>query len=65
MNVKSERNFGIDALRLASMLGIVLMHVLYKGGILTKNAGVDNRILWLFETACSCSVNCFAMISGM
>lgn len=34
-----KRNYGIDALRLISMLGVVALHVLGRGGVLANAAG--------------------------
>lgn len=59
-----SRNFGIDTLRLFSMFGIVLMHILYRSGLLES----DDRLIaissWTIELICYCAVNCYAMISG-
>lgn len=61
-----ERNYGIDALRIVSMLMVVLMHVLFFGGILSSKqlSGIQYLAAWTMEAACYCAVNCFALISG-
>lgn len=61
-----ERNFGIDFLRLISMLMIVVLHVLGQGGILAHVEDYSSYywIAWLLEITSYCAVNCFALISG-
>ncbi len=60
----SVRNYGIDALRILSMLMVVALHILSDGGILETAKSVNYWIVWYLETACFCAVNCFALISG-
>lgn len=64
--MKKNRNYGIDLLRILSMLYIVMIHYSNFGGIPASDA--DNTPLFLFQSAVqmltSCSVNCFALISG-
>lgn len=62
----SKRNYGIDGLRMVSMLMIVILHSMGHGGVL-KNldpSSASYRIAWLIEAAAYCAVNCYAMISG-
>ena len=63
---RPKRNYGIDFLRLVSMLMVVMLHVLYQGGILTsvKDLSFRGELLWFVEIICYCAVNCFALISG-
>ncbi len=61
-----ERNIGIDLLRIISMLMIVGLHVLNKGGIL-NNAEVNSPhyyVAWVLDAFCIGAVNCYALISG-
>ncbi|MEE3488014.1 MAG: acyltransferase [Bulleidia sp.] len=62
----TERNHGIDELRLLSMFYIVLMHSLLQGGILyhAEYGSVAYAVSWLLEIICFVSVDCFALISG-
>lgn len=64
--IKPKRNYGIDLLRLVSMFMVVLLHVLYQGGILTSvhDLTFKGELLWSAEIVCYCAVNCFALISG-
>lgn len=63
--VKRERNLGIDALRIISMLMVVTLHVLGAEGLfLSYTSGVPNDILWLLESASYPAVNCYAVITG-
>ncbi len=60
-----ERNFGIDLLRIISMLMIVMLHVLGCGGVLGSATDFwRSGIAWSFEIAAYCAVNCYALISG-
>ena len=66
MEIKRERNYGIDLFRIISMFMIVMLHVLNHGGFLSL-AGLDTfkgSALMSLEVICFCSVNCFALVSG-
>ena len=62
----SSRNYGIDLLRIVSMLMVVILHVLGQGGVLKTSAplSVGYEIAWFLEIMCYCAVNCYALISG-
>ena len=69
MNAHTEnngRNYGIDALRVLSMLMIVVMHILGKGGVLgaAPRLGANFLAAALLETVAFPAVNCYALISG-
>lgn len=67
MNSKSERNYGIDLLRIISMLAIVLLHVLGHGGILDtigNKFGINYALAWVLEFIAYPAVNVFVLISG-
>lgn len=66
MDEKTARNYGIDALRIVSMLMIVTLHINGQGGVMWTVEVHSLRwcIVWLGEIASMCSVNCYAMISG-
>jgi len=61
-----ERLYGLDALRLLSMLGIVGLHLLHGGGLLGAAAARPDSLLTarVQLLICSCSVNLFAMLTG-
>ena len=61
-----SRNYGIDLLRLLSMLMVVTLHVLGQGGILSSitNFTVKGELLWAVEIVCYGAVNIYAIISG-
>lgn len=61
---KKERNYGIDLLRIVSMIMVVLLHVLGAGGLLDATFGINNKSVWLLEVFAFCAVNCYALISG-
>lgn len=62
----SERNMGVDLLRIVSMGMVVFLHVLLRGGILTSagSLSINYKVAWGFETAAYCAVNCYGLISG-
>lgn len=61
-----RRNYGIDLLRIVSMLMVVILHVLQHGGLLEATEGFPfkNEVLWFIEILALCAVNCYALISG-
>lgn len=66
MEKTENRNYGIDLLRIVSMIMVVILHVLGQGGIL-NSCQINSPlfyIAWFMETAAFCAVNCYAMISG-
>ncbi len=71
MEKTESRNYGIDAMRICSMLMVVQLHVLLRGGILDitdvlSRGGLTEKYMlaWFLETAAICAVNCYALISG-
>ncbi|MGN0613253.1 MAG: acyltransferase [Porcipelethomonas sp.] len=62
----SDRNYGIDLLRMFAMFLIAMLHVLGQGGVLSASAdsGVKNEAAWFLEIGAYCAVNCYAIISG-
>lgn len=62
---KQSRNLGIDTLRIISMIGVVFLHILGHGGILTSSLSPATfSIVWFFELLAYPAVNCFVLISG-
>lgn len=66
MKTATQRNLGLDLLRMVSMLGVVVLHVLGQQGVLASATPLspDYMTAWLLETAAFCAVNCYALISG-
>ena len=61
-----KRNFGIDLLRIFSMINIIILHINLISGKLNLNSNNKRyRIVWRLETLCYCSVNNFGLISGI
>ncbi len=60
------RNYGIDLLRIASMLMVMILHILGAGGVLgaAEKLSINHEIAWLLETIAYCAVNCYGLISG-
>ncbi len=63
---KRARNYGIDLLRIVSMIMIVVLHILGQGGILSSCTARSFKyeMAWFLEIAAYCAVNCYALISG-
>lgn len=66
MERMDKRNYGIDLLRIISMLMVMILHVLGAGGVLSgaKTLSLNYETAWFLETACYCAVNCYGLISG-
>lgn len=63
--MNSKRLVGLDILRFLSMLGIVGLHVINSGGVLSGGASTLNvGVSALLLVICYSSVNIFAMLSG-
>lgn len=63
---KSNRNYGIDFLRLISMFYVVMLHTLRQGGISygLEEGTVEYIVNWVLQINAFCAVNIFAIISG-
>lgn len=62
---KSERNIGIEMLRIFATLMVIMLHTFGSTNILTQNLGNSKgAVLWFFEIVSYCAVNCFALTSG-
>lgn len=62
---KPARNYGIDMLRILSMLGVVLLHTLGHGGILgISQTPARFSLVWFLEILAYPAVDCFVLISG-
>lgn len=62
----SQRNYGIDLLRMVSMFFVTVLHTLGQGGILSASGFLtpSYETAWFLEIAAYCAVNCYALISG-
>jgi surface polysaccharide O-acyltransferase-like enzyme len=62
----TERNYGIDFLRIVAMIFITILHVLGKGGVRSNSIfpSTNYEVAWFLETLAICAVNCYALISG-
>ena len=61
-----KRDFGIDALRILSMLMIVTHHLITHGGLLKSRPlfSTGYNALLVLDIAVLCAVNCYVLISG-
>ena len=61
-----KRNYGIDVLKIISMLFIVILHINSNGGLF-KNVTTGSKdfgIILVLEIICLCAVNIYGIISG-
>ena len=66
LSSKTERIHGIDFLRVLLSLCAIMIHVLHYGGPRTQAdpSTPEFYALWLLGAAITCTVNCFALVSG-
>lgn len=66
LDIPLSRNYGIDALRIAAMLMVLILHLLAYTHVLdlTNIGSGSYRVAWLLEIAAYCGVNCYALITG-
>lgn len=62
----ANRNYGIDLLRMFSMMLVITLHTLGHGGVLSmaKPLSGNYAAAWFLEIFAYCAVNCFVMITG-
>jgi len=62
----NTRNYGIDLLRIVSMILIPMYHTLGHGGVLggLQPFSANYEVGWFLMIASYCAVNCYALISG-
>lgn len=63
---KTERNMGIELLRIVSMVMIVILHGLGHGGVRegTQGLGIHEQLAWLLTALCFGAVLLYALITG-
>lgn len=63
---KDKRNYGIDLLRVLSMIFVIILHCNLQGGLIsnvTQNS-IQYKFIWLLEIIAYPAVNIFALITG-
>ena len=61
-----KRNYGIDLLRIFSMINIINLHINQLAGLLNINSNSTKfKTIWRLETFSYCAVDCFGLISGI
>ena len=66
IGVESKRKYGIDFLKIISMLMIVLLHILSHGGVLKglNSFSAQYAAAHFLQCMAACAVNVYVMISG-
>ena len=63
---EKPRNYGIDLLRIFSMINIINLHINLRIGLLNINSNnIKFKKIWILETFSYFSVDCFGLISGI
>lgn len=64
--VNSNRNIGLELLRVVSMFAIVILHVLGNGGVIPSCEPLSKgyEAAWLLEVICYFGVSAYALLSG-
>ena len=68
INIKliNNRNYGIDLLRIFSMINIIILHInLYSRQLSLKISSIKYKTFWLLQSMSFWSVNGFGLISGI
>ena len=64
----TDKNHGIELLRIVTMLFICILHVCNRGGVVSNISGTASpdkyRIAWFLEAVTICSVDVFGMTAG-
>jgi surface polysaccharide O-acyltransferase-like enzyme len=63
---KNNRNYGIDLVRIISMILIINHHIIFHGGPLFKTQifSLEHKIFIFLNVLCVSGVNSFGLISG-
>jgi len=72
LQIKSERNYGIELLRILAIVFVLILHILGRGGIypytgssiVTSERAANYAAAWTLETMAFGAVDLFALISG-
>lgn len=63
---KDKRNYGIDFLRVLSMIFVIILHCNLQGGLISNvpQNSIQYKFIWLLEIIAYPAVNIFALITG-
>lgn len=66
LDIPLPRNYGIDVLRIAAMMMVLILHLMGATHVLPPENydSASYRVGWLLEIAAYCGVNCYALITG-
>lgn len=66
MALTKQRGYGLDMLRILSMLLVVILHLMGAGAVLYPLTPGSMRYAaaWCLELTASCAVNCYGLLSG-
>lgn len=61
------RNFSLDLLKIVAMLMVVILHIVWRGGVLEAASGSNVFTFFsvrILHVTCLCAVNCFILATG-
>lgn len=66
MELTRQRGYGLDLLRILSMLLVVVLHLMGAGAVLypLTPGSLRYAAAWALELTASCAVNCYGLLSG-
>ena len=63
---ENQRNYGIDLLRMISMINIIILHInLYSNQLYLRENDKKFKSIWRLEAMSYFAVDCFGLISGI
>lgn len=62
----TKRNYGIDLLRIISMIFVICHHILMQGGLINASEPCSPKYYWFsfLDILAYCAVDCYALITG-
>lgn len=62
----TKRNYGIDLLRIISMIFVICHHILMQGGLINASEPCSPKYYWFsfLNILAYCAVDCYALITG-
>lgn len=59
-----SRNYGLDILKILSMIYVVILHTVDRGGLIDASSGINRFLILVVFFFAACAVNIFALVTG-
>lgn len=59
-----SRNYGLDILKILSMIYVVILHTVDRGGLIDASSGINRFLILVVFVFAACAVNIFALVTG-